>query len=175
MHRVFHRADLQPLEVRRALDGALAVGHVAETVFLITEDDEALFLQVRVELLSELSIDGVEGRFSRREEVRQVEDLYPLVEAGERRSRRYGHLNRSHLHALAELAVAAELRVGVKFHLDLALGSGFYVLRERLHRLHRRVRLRSDVADLDRVLRSSGRRARRHDSDSRHYRKNSSH
>ena len=84
VHRIFHRAHLESLEVVRKHDGALVVGHVPETVFAPGERDDALRREFREQLLADRAIKSCAGMRVVAEEEWDVENRDLGNEVGHR-------------------------------------------------------------------------------------------
>ncbi len=159
--RVLHGPDLEALDILSLGDRTLAVGHIAESVFPVTETDQVLVAQLVEELLSDRPVEDRVRLFLVFEQVREIEQRVLLDDAHERRGGHQRHLLHTTLSCGDRLRFAAELTVGIGFHLHLAAA----LLIDDLSELGRPqpigVILGQDVAELDisilHVRRLSGR------------------
>ena len=95
VHRVFHGADLEPLQVGRCLNFMHVVGQLAEAVFPEGHADDAVVGERGQILLTKRAVEHLVGDFFIGEQERQVKDHPFLVQTGDRRGRGAGHFQRA--------------------------------------------------------------------------------
>jgi len=106
MNLVFHRSDLQPLDVSGGIDRALGVGQVAESVFYPGQSVDSLWSQKAKDVLPDLSVQHTIDVFFILKKKWKVKKHEPLLEPAHGASRADVDIDRTELEPLDNVALA---------------------------------------------------------------------
>src|SRR5690625_5615651 len=125
MDLVFHRADLQTLQILRRVNSALGVCKVAKSVFRPGEPDEVMILHLLEHLLPDLAVQYAPGMFIVAKQKGKIEDQNVGYKIAEGTAGGDYEIDRADLQPLNHIALSAQCAARVFNNGELAIGKPF--------------------------------------------------
>ena len=133
MHRVFHGAHFQTLDIFRAVDGTLAVGHVAHAVLAPGQRLESLGVKLGQQFLADGAVQHGACMGLVTEQKRDVQNLGLWHKVGHRAGRRKCQRLRAQLHRLNRFTLTTERARVKSLNLVTARRAFFNLFGERVN------------------------------------------